>query len=400
MAIDRSDLEACVEFLQRLIQTQSLPGQEGDLANLMMAEMDRLGYVDIQRDRMGNVLGRIAGGDQADPLMFNTHLDHVDVGDPAAWPHPPFGGEVHDDRVWGRGAVDIKGPLAAQVYGVARLAGGEPPPGDVWVTAVVQEEIGGVGARFLAESSPARLVVVGEPSRLTVRRGHRGRVELELRVVGRSVHASVPELGVNPLVSLGRFLAALERVQHDEVEALGKSSVAPTLIATDQTSANVVPAEVTQTLDWRNVPGESAEVIIARLEELVAGSLGEGATAEITNRVVERVTYTGERSAIPANNPTYLLSREHPLIEGARQIAAKALGASPAVDVWQFATDGGHYAAVGLEPVGFGPGDERLAHTVDEHLEIAQLEAAMAVNEAFARTLSRRVTQLDSVSPN
>ena len=163
------DLQHCVDLLQQMIRTLSLPGHEGELASLVANEMRDLGYDEVRIDEVGNVLGRIDGRGQAPDLMFNTHLDHVDVGDPAGWPHPPFGGEIHDDKVWGRGAVDIKGPMAAQVVGVARLLRGERPPGTVWVTAVVQEEIGGVGARHLAETLPVPLVVVGEPSHNTLR---------------------------------------------------------------------------------------------------------------------------------------------------------------------------------------------------------------------------------------
>ncbi len=167
------DLEACVEFLQRLIQTRSLPGREREIARVVYREMEQLGFDQVRQDEAGNVIGLIRGNGDAPPVMLNTHLDHVDVGDPAGWPHPPFGGEIHEDRVWGRGAVDIKGPMAAQVVGVARLLVGSKPPGDVWVTGVVQEEIGGVGARHLAETLPTPIVVVGEPSRNTLRRGQR-----------------------------------------------------------------------------------------------------------------------------------------------------------------------------------------------------------------------------------
>lgn len=390
-----AELDACVDFVRRLIQTESLPGHEGRLARVMAEEMERLGYVDVRSDRMGNVLGRIAGTGEAEPLMFNTHLDHVDVGDPTTWPHPPFAADVRDDRIWGRGAVDIKGPLAAQVYGAARLKGGATPPGDVWVSAVVQEEVGGVGARHLAERSPARRIVVGEPSRLQVRRGHRGRLEFELRIHGRSVHASIPEQGVNPLLALGRFLARLGEIEHSSAEGLGISTVAPTLLRTDQTSANVIPAEVVQTLDWRNVPGETVDVVIERLRSLVEECLDEGASSDVSNPIIDRVTYTGEEVPIPANNPTYLLAADHPLIEAAHQIAAKALGEDRGVEVWQFATDGGHFAAAGLEPVGFGPGDERLAHTNVEHIEIADLESAIDVNAAFAAELTLEASRLD-----
>lgn len=394
-----NDLDACVDFLQRLIRTPGLPGKEEETAELVRAEMEALGYAEVRVDEMGNVVGRVGGsqgGSGGAPMvMFNTHLDHVDAGDESGWPRPPFGGEIDGGRVWGRGAVDIKGPLAAQVHGVGRLAGaGEPPAGDVWVTAVVQEEIGGVGARHLAETLWTPVVVVGEPSRNTLRRGHRGRIELVLRVVGRSVHASVPEKGVNPLESLARFILGLAKLEHPVDPVLGASSVAPTLLATDQQSANVVPGEVWQTLDWRTVPGQSDEEVRQRLEEILAVSLGEGAEGEITIPVYRRETYTGRSMEIPGSNPAYVLGDEHPAVVAAAEILADVSGGEAQPGIWKFATDGGHFARAGMAPVGVGPGDEFLAHTNREHVEIDELAAALDINEALARRLGARAAEL------
>ena len=388
------DLQHCVDLLQQMIRTLSLPGHEGELASLVANEMHDLGYDEIRIDEVGNVLGRIEGRGQAPALMFNTHLDHVDVGDPAGWPHPPFGGEIHDDRVWGRGAVDIKGPMAAQVVGVARLLAGERPPGDVWVTAVVQEEIGGVGARHLAETlPPIPIVVVGEPSHNTLRRGHRGRTELVAHISGRSVHASVPERGVNPLFALGLFLGGLETLKMPTDTDLGPSTVAPTLLRTDQTSANVVPGEVWQTCDWRNIPGQSGEDARAMLQAVAARVLAENpahaeSEIDVVVPVIERRTYTGLERPIPGANPAYILPADHPAVVAAEDICREVLKEERPTGVWQFATDGGHFAEAGMAPVGFGPGDEFLAHTVNEHIEISALEEAMAVNEALARNLA------------
>ena len=388
------DLQHCVDLLQQMIRTLSLPGHEGELASLVANEMHDLGYDEIRIDEVGNVLGRIEGRGQAPALMFNTHLDHVDVGDPAGWPHPPFGGEIHDDRVWGRGAVDIKGPMAAQVVGVARLLAGERPPGDVWVTAVVQEEIGGVGARHLAETlPPIPIVVVGEPSHNTLRRGHRGRTELVAHISGRSVHASVPERGVNPLFALGLFLGGLETLKMPTDTDLGPSTVAPTLLRTDQTSANVVPGEVWQTCDWRNIPGQSGEDARAMLQAVAARVLAENpahaeSEIDVVVPVIERRTYTGLERPIPGANPAYILPADHPAVVAAEDICREVLKEDRPTGVWQFATDGGHFAEAGMAPVGFGPGDEFLAHTVNENIEISALEEAMAVNEALARNLA------------
>ncbi len=380
-----------VELLQRLIRTPSLPGEEGELAALVLAEMASLGYTETRIDEVGNVIGRIAGRGAAPPLMFNTHLDHVDVGDPATWPHPPYGGEIHDGKITGRGALDIKGPLAAQVIAGGILLAGEPPPGDVWVTTVVQEEVGGVGARHLARELRTPVVIVGEPSGNQIRRGHRGRTELLLRIRGRSAHASVPHRGINPLVSLGRFLSALDDIVHRDHPELGPSTVAPTLIATDQTSANVIPAEATLVCDWRNVPGESADDARREIERVARATADPAVRVSVEVPVYPRRTHTGLVVPIPADNPAYVLATSHPAIAAAIDIASATLGRAVPVGIWKFATDGGHFAEAGMAPVGFGPGDETLAHTVDEHIDIAELEEAVRVNVQLARELPSRV---------
>ncbi len=380
-----SDVEACVRFLQELIRIPSLPGEEGPLAERVVAEMRRLGYDEVWTDEAGNVIGLLRGRGEAPAVMFNTHLDHVDVGDPEAWPYPPYGGERHEGRVWGRGAVDIKGPLAAQVYGVARrFRAGERPPGDVFVTCVVQEEIGGVGARHLLQHVRPPYVIVGEPSNNELRRGHRGRTELVLHVRGRSAHASAPERGVNPLEVVARFIVGLRSLTMRQHPELGASTVTPTLIRTDQSSANVIPGEAWLTCDWRNTPGETAEDARQALQALADRSLVEGASATVTVPTFRRTTYTGLTVELPAAASAFLLPFDHPALQAARQVLADVYAAPPPVGTWRFATDGGHFARAGLTVIGFGPGEERLAHTVNESIAVADLEAALTGYAALA----------------
>src|SRR3954447_20056312 len=247
--------KALVAFAQRLIQTPSLPGEEGDAARLVRSEMQSLGYDDTWIDQVGNVVGVIRGTGGGSSLMFNTHLDHVNVGDAGGWPCPPYEGKISDGVLWGRGAVDIKGPTAAQVYGVALLKqAGHALPGDLYVAAAVQEEVGGLGSLELAHTTGTDRAVIGEASNNELRRGHRGRIELIVRITGRACHASAPERGINPHYSLGSFLTALREVATLEDPFLGAETFAPTLLFTDQTSANVIPGEVRLHIDWRTIP--------------------------------------------------------------------------------------------------------------------------------------------------
>lgn len=383
-----TDLDRTVDFLQRLIRTPGLPGEEAETAALVRDEMESLGYDEVSVDEAGSVVGLVRGEGRGPSVMLNTHLDHVDVGDPERWPHPPFGGEIAEGRVWGRGAVDIKGPLAAQVHGAARLlAEGERPPFDVYVSAVVQEEIGGLGARHLAERLATDLVVIGEPSSNELRRGHRGRTELRVHATGRSVHASVPERGVNPLYVVAGFLERLPAVTLPEDPELGPTSVAPTLIRTDQVSRNVVPGEVWLTLDVRTGPDTTPDV----LRSLLAPALEEavsavpGASAEILVPAVEHTTWTGLVREVPAVNPSWVRAADDPAVTTAGDVLERALGSRPTLGLWKFATDGGHFVAHGSTVIGVGPGDETLAHTVRESIELSELERALDIYEALAR---------------
>jgi acetylornithine deacetylase/succinyl-diaminopimelate desuccinylase-like protein len=281
--------------------------------------------------------------------------------------------------------MDIKGPLAAQVHGIAQIASeGARPPGDVYVSGTVQEEVGGLGARHVVTTFHVPLVVIGEASSNQLRRGHRGRVELELHVLGKSVHASIPARGVNPLEVLARFILRLDDIEMRRDPDLGASSVAPTLIRTDQKSPNVIPAEGWLTCDWRNVAEETGDDIRRVLQDLANDCLVEGARAEVQIPAVERESYTGYKAEIPADFPSFITPTDHPAIRGAREVLARAIGLDEPTGIWRFATDGGHFARAGMTVIGFGPGDETLAHTVQEHIEISALETAMAGNRALA----------------
>jgi succinyl-diaminopimelate desuccinylase len=368
-----SQRESLIGFARKLVQTPSLPGQEGDVAKLVRAEMERLSYNRVWTDEAGNVIGHIAGGD-GPSLMFNGHMDHVDAGEPGRWQHPPFAGEIHDGELWGRGAADMKGALAAMVYAGGILGNlGAALPADLYVSGVVQEEIGGLGARHLSRSLPVARAVIGEASANHLRRGHRGRVELRARFEGRSVHASMPDLGVNPHRSLARFVTGLSSLQMVSDPVYGSSTVAPTRLSSEPDSTNVTPSVLRLVLDWRNIPGEGPEEIVASLKALAAHSVEPGCKAriEVSNRGL--VTYTGMRMSYPDVFPSYTTAADDPWLLSAQATLQEALGRDVEIGTWRFATDGGHLAAAGATVIGFGPGDDAVVHTVEERLDVDQL---------------------------
>jgi len=384
----RDDL---ARFASRLIRAPSLPGQEAEVASIVTAEMEHLGYDEVFTDHVGNVIGWVRGG-SGPCLMFNGHMDHVDPGDPAGWSHPPYSGKLVAGELWGRGSVDMKGPLAAMIYAAGLIKQYDLPlTGSLVVTCVVMEETGGLGTQAIVSQLRPSFAVVGEPSDNGLMRGHRGRVELIVRVIGRSVHAGVPERGVNPHYGLARFLLQLERLSMAQDTLLGSSSVAPTLYHTDQTSANVTPGEARLTIDWRNVPAETPEQIIERLSALLAGALPAGAESQVSVSRKQLATYTGHTEDFPSIFPSFTLPADQPLLVAAQRILSRALGHPVPVGVWRFATDGGHLMAGNIPTIGFGPGNPALAHTNQERLPVDALNQALIGYIALAMGLTSAV---------
>uniref|UniRef100_A0A831TDN9 M20/M25/M40 family metallo-hydrolase n=1 Tax=Thermorudis peleae TaxID=1382356 RepID=A0A831TDN9_9BACT len=379
--------DAMIGFAQRAVQTRSLPGEEETMARLLRAEMERLGYDDVWMDRAGNVIGLLRGSGGGKSVQFNSHIDHVHEGDLALWPYPPYAGVIKDGVLYGRAASDVKGALATQVYLVPVLrAAGLRPRGDVYVAGVVLEELGGFGTATLCEELRTDYAVLGEATNLELRRGHRGRILIEVRFIGRSVHASAPERGANPHYALARFLLALESLPMRDDPDLGRSTVAPTLIATDQTSSNVTPGVLTLSLDWRSVPGEEPEDVVARVRELAEASLIPGLTVDV--RAVGRPvrSYTGLEAEMPPTRG-FALPAAHPLVRTAAATLGGIFGREVPVGFWQFATDGGHLMRAGIATIGFAPAEERFAHTVHDQVSLEQLRQALLGNAALALAL-------------
>lgn len=369
---------AMIDFTQQIVSIPSMPGQEGEVAQVISNEMNELGYDEVWIDEAGNIIGKINGGD-GPVIILNGHMDHVDAGPADGWPYPPFEGRIVDGELWGRASADMKGPVACMMYAAGLFKQlGLTPPGDVFMTVAVMEELGGIGTQHLVSHLKAQAAICGEPSNNTLRRGHRGRIELVVKFEGRSAHASVPHLGVNPHYAVASFLSALPSLSLAFDETLGSSTVAPTLYSTDQISPNVIPGQVYLTLDWRNVPGESPEEIVTKIQELLDACLAEGSSkATVTVTTDEFITYTGKVDVLSSIFPSYILAADDPFVKAAHAALINVLNRDDGVDVWRFATDGGHLMAAGIPTIGFGPGDDTLPHTNQERISVAQMEEAL-----------------------
>ncbi len=390
-----------ITFAQRLIQTPSISGQEQGVANLIIREMEKLVYDEVFTDEMGNVVGNIKGSGQGENIMFNGHMDHVDPGRLESWDYDPYGGTIVEGYLHGRGACDMKGAIASQVYAAALIKNlGLVHRGDIIVTCVVQEEpAAGVGMSHLCDVMLAQrginvnFVVIGEPSDLKIMLGHKGRVELEVTTIGRTSHASTPSRGINAVYKILPVISKIQGLDNNlpSHELLGKSSIVLTFISCSPGRLSVIPDLCTASLDRRLIPGETVEQALAQIEAILneVGEEDPDFQGAVQVREVEEVSYTGMRALGRKAVPPWIISQDHPKVVQAC-VALNELGHETKYGYWDFATDGSHTAVtLGIPTIGYGPGEERFAHTPHEQVSLDSLVQSVIGNAAIALTITR-----------
>lgn len=391
--------DAAIKFAADLIRIPSPPGGEEAVARRVMRELGRLGFDDARVDDVGNVIGVIRGRGEAAPVMLSSHLDVVDPGDVSTWDRAPYGGEVADGYLHGRGAMDIKGPLALQTYAAARFIR-DRPAGDLIVAHTVLEERGGWGMAHLMESSEVGpgAVILGEATGGDICIGHRGRAEVEVEVRGVAGHASAPERARNALDAVGPILAALRdlpaTLPGEENGVLGRESMAVTDVSVAPASRNVIPDRVIIVADWRVLPGRTAEEGLALVRDYLAQhiELPSGLTFEVRYAAEEQSTWTGRSEVREMFGAGFLLDAEHEVTRAAVRAVESATGSTPSVRPWRFATDGRYTCGErGIPTIGYAPGREEDAHTNTERLE---LEPARLIFEAYPELIHELYTVL------
>ena len=378
MVISDKEFEDMVAFAKRLIQTQSPMGAEKKVADLVEEEMKKLGYDEVQRDEVGNVLGIIKGRSEKPTFMLNGHMDHVEVTDADKWQHGPFEGYADSDYLYGRGSADMKAGLAVMIHCGALIRSWIPNfPGRIVTAAVVQEETGaGLGTQHIVREIRPDAVIVGEPTGNKLIIGHRGKAELTAVVRGKSCHASMPDKGVNPLFAMAEFIKRVGQLEMPSDELLGRATLVPTKLQSDQPCTNVVPSEVKLWLDWRNVPGQEREDLLGVLNAILNECLTEGASGEVALAKLGGKYYTGKEVDQEAYMHCFKIDSRHPLVRTAMKALSKALGKRIEPDVVTYASDAAILAEHGLPTILFGPGEPSMAHVRDERIPLGQMREA------------------------
>jgi succinyl-diaminopimelate desuccinylase len=377
--VDRVDEDEVLRFAQRLISTPSENpgGSEEEVAEVAVGILEGLGgRPQIVRGEEGrpSVVARFGSADRP-ALAWNGHLDVVPTGDPSTWRHPPFGAEIADGRLIGRGAVDMKGSIASAFAAVSAIRrAGVEPQGRLDLHLVADEEMAGQhGTNVLLEQGflDQDAAIVGEASELTIMLAERGGAWVTATSRGRAAHGSRPHEGVNAITSMSRFLLAIEEVLPDVQHPLvGRPTVNAAQIE-GGSAPNVVPDLCSVEIDRRTIPGERDQAAVIAPFEAVA----------------ERIR---------ADHPEVDLSFELKLwLEAAETAADSAIanacreavraetGAEPADAGFTGITDARYYINQrNIPTVLLGPGSLAAAHTADEFVDTADLVTAARV---FAR---------------
>lgn len=379
--------EYTAKNLGRLIRLKSLSLQEEAVQFELKRQMEEAGFDEVRMDGLGNVIGRIGKGKRV--LAIDAHMDTVDIGQVSNWSFDPLGGEIKDGWVHGRGSVDQKGGAAAFVTSgrILKELGFDRDLSIYFVGSVMEEDCDGLCWKYLVEEEGLRpdMAISTEPTNLNIYRGHRGRMEMHVHFHGLSAHGSAPERGKNAIYMASRTALAIEklneRLRHDDF--LGKGSVTISEITSGSPSLCAVADYARIHLDRRLTWGETKESAVAEIESLL-----QGMNARVEVLHYQETAFTGLAYGMEKYYPTWKLEEDHPLVQAGAHAFEGLFGKRPHIDKWTFSTNGvtinGYYH---IPVIGFGPGNEVLAHAPNEKVPVDHLVKASAFYAGFAWTV-------------
>lgn len=377
---------AIVGLLAAVVRADSSnpPGDTRRVADLV-ADRLRETAVDFQvladEPRKPNIIARIGSGKPE--LLFTSHMDTAPSGDPTAWRHDPFGAEITGTRLYGRGAADAKASLVAMVAALEVLSGLLPLYGTLTLTAVSDEEMGGVkGTEYLIDRGLLRPnhVVVGEITHNRLAVAEKGILWLRIITHGRAAHGSTPWEGSNAITQMVRVLHAIEEQVGAPLRARSHPLVPPPSLSIDTirggVAINMVPDWCEATIDRRTLPNENIPEALAEVER-VLNALREGdPELQVETEVIQ--------AGPPIETPI-----DAPLVRVAQQVV-RELELPVEVVGYHQASDGRFFAEKGIPTIMLGPGEPEVAHSANESVD---LDEVITAAKFYALLGARMLTQ-------
>ena len=382
--------EDIIQFMRDIVAIPSPNGNIEAVAKRIAEEMKKLGFDDVFFDSMGNVLGRIGNGPKI--LLYDSHIDTVDVADPTQWQWDPFKGKIENGILYGLGAGDEKNSTPGMVYGLKIIKDlGLAKDFTLYYFGNIEEICDGVAPNSLVETDKIRpdFVVIGEPTNMRIYRGHRGRVEMKVTTKGRTCHASAPERGVNALYKMAHIITAISQMGDEFVNDpfLDKGSIAVTDIHVKTPSINALPDEAVIYIDRRLTFGETKEMAVEQVRKVAAPHGGE-----VEVLWFNEPSYTGFVFEVDKYYPAWALPEGHDLVQAGVTTYERLFGNKPEIGKWVFSTNGTYWMGkANIPSIGFGPGDEQYAHTVLDQVPIEDLVRSTEFYALFPTVLAERL---------
>lgn len=356
-----------VELLQQLVRIPSLSGDEQAVAQAVEKKLKDLKFDEVWVDNLGSVIGVRKGAEPGAHIVFDAHMDVVQMGQRDAWQHEPFGGELSDGKVWGRGSTDTKGSLAGMIMALGSLDRGDIH-GTVSLVASVGEEVfEGVGLKNALTQLKPDGVVVGEPTQCRLGTGQKGRAKFWLRATGKPAHSSTPEQGENAVYKAANLIERIRQLPPNSSEIMGKGVVELIdVISEPYPSTSMVPYACLLHYDRRLVENEKPEEILATYQKNLQDIKGW----EVDFELIEFQAYTGSKVSQPDFHPAWYWPEETEWVRLAQQALVESR-LDPTPFVAPYCTNGSTSAGeMGISSLIFGPSTIHLAHVVDEYIEV------------------------------
>ncbi len=375
-------------FTREIIAIPSISGKEGQVIKLIKQKMEKLGYEKIQIDQMGNLIGQIGDGEKI--LAFDGHADTVEVGNPDTWDYDPFQGKRENEIIYGLGACDQKGGIAALVYSGYILNEIEIQKDRTFLAVVgVQEEVfEGLNWQFIVKENGIvpDVVVLTEPTSLKIANAQRGRIDIKIKTVGISSHGAAPDDGENAIYKITPIIQDIEklhwRLPIDPI--FGKACISVTDISSTSPAVNAIADSATIHVDRRLTSKDTLESVITEIKSLSSVKMTD---AQV---YVPEHEYKSKKFSyfIKAFYPSWIMEKNHPLIQTAAQIYQELFGKEAEFLQWHFSTNGAATKGIfDIPTIGFGPGYEKFAHTPDDQVPIEHLVKAMQFYAYLAKNL-------------
>ena len=373
------DEAEAIAFLQDLIRTKSI-SPPGDCREVAQVYADKLRADGIRAEILAleeirtSALGYLGNGN-GPTVALHAHIDTMPIQEPDQWNYEPFGGEVVDGRIYGRGSGDCKGSAAAQVIAALALKRANVElDGTLIVAGVADEERHGeAGTEWLREAGHLvpDMIVVGEQTENKICIGERGICWLELTVKGEGAHGAMPWNGVSAITGMARVIDALQKELMPRLASKKHPYLPPsslnigTIEGGEQT--NIVPSSCTIRIDRRIHPDESYEGVRKQIEDVAQAALAgiAGISCEV------RVFHTGGARVYTDPDAGFVKT----MAGAARDLRGKDVKLTG----YMQGSDARFYAEDGIPIVIFGPGDPKYGHAPNEHISVAELVEAAQI---------------------